>query len=208
MDFNELWHHISTFDEPVKAEFTNMIKYALAALPVVVAGVEGIRAVKNRHPEDPDREKSTGESLTTIVGMIIGILVVLFAADRFATYFVPDGDHRVVAHMVLFLLIADRSVGASVRNLMREWTGREGMGNLEEEKPPNQQAAIQHIQQHPQMAPRPPPTHQPPMNSNNLRAGGHQPGPTHMQQELNVMMAPEPMPASEFGGAGSVGSAW
>ena len=209
MDFTELWHHVSTFDEPVKTELMNTLKYALISLPVVVAGVEGIKALKPR-TDDADRDKSTSESLMTVVGMLVGILIVLFVADRFATYFVPDGDYRVVAHMVLFLVIADQSIGSSVRNLVREWTGREGMENSEESQPnPNPNATNQAVQQHPQMAPRPPPAHQMPMNSNNLQTGGHQPAPP-VQQELNTMMSNdiEPMAFSEVGGGSFGGSAF
>ena len=203
MDFTELWHHVSTFDEPVKTELMNTLKYALISLPVVVAGVEGIKAFKPR-TDDPDREKSTSESLMTVVGMLVGILIVLFVADRFATYFVPDGDYRVVAHMVLFLVIADQSIGSSVRNLVREWTGREGMENSEESQPnPNPNATNQAVQQHPQMAPRPPPVHQPPVNTHNVQ-------PPPVQQELNTMMSNdiEPMAFSEVGGGSFGGSAF
>jgi preprotein translocase subunit SecE len=203
MDFTELWHHVSTFDEPVKTELMNTMKYALISLPVIVAGVEGIKALKPR-TEDPDREKSTGESLALVIGMLVGIVIVLFAADRVATFFVPDGDYRVIAHMVLFLVIADQSVGASIRNLVREWTGREGMENIGEESQPNPNpnATLSTIQAQPQQQPRPPPVHQAPMDRNN------QPPP--VQQELNTMMSHdmEPMAASEFGGAGGMGSAW
>jgi len=210
MDFTELWHHVSTFDEPVKTELMNTLKYALISLPVVVAGVEGIKSIKGRTSDDPEREKSSGESLALVIGMLVGILIVLFVADRFATYFVPDGDYRVIGHLVLFLIVADQSVGASIRNIVREWTGREGMENSEESQPnPNPNATNQAVQQHPQMAPRPPPAHQMPMNSNNLQTGGHQPAPP-VQQELNTMMSNdiEPMAFSEVGGGSFGGSAF
>ena len=210
MDFSELFAHVSKFDDDVKAELMNSLKYGLACLPVVVVGVEGIKALKPRQPEDPEHQKSTGESLMTVIGMLVGIIVVLFVADRFGSYFVPDGDHRVVSHMVLFLVIADQSVGSSIRNLMREWIGREGMENIEEpaEQRPEQKAAIQAVQKHPQMAPMPPPVHHAPMNSNSLQAGGHQP-PPQMQHELSQMMVDsEPIAFSEVGGGSFGGSAF
>lgn len=210
MDFSELFAHISKFDDDVKSELMNSIKYGLVCLPVVVAGIEGIRTIKGRTPEDPEHQKSTGESLMTVIMMLVGIIIVLFAADRFATYFVPDGDYRVIAHAVLFMVIADKSVGSSIRNLIREFTGREGMENLDEpaEQRPQQKAAIQAVQAHPQMQPRPPPVHQMPMNSNNLQAGGHQP-PPQMQHELSQMMVDsEPMAFSEVGGGSFGGSAF
>jgi hypothetical protein len=211
MDFSELFAHISKFDTDIKAELMNSLKYGLVCLPVVVAGIEGIKALKPRTQEDPEHQKSTAESAMTVITMLVGIIVVLFAADRFATYFVPDGDYRVIGHAVLFMVIADNSVGSSIRNLMREWGMREGMENLDEpaEQRPEQKAAIQAVQQHPQMQPRPPPVHQMPMNSNNLQTGGHQPAPP-VQQELNNMMSHdiEPMAFSEVGGGSFGGSAF
>ena len=205
MDFSDLWKHVSTFDEPVKMELVNSLKYAMVCLPVIVAGVEGIKAVRGSREQqrDPDRRKSAGESLTLVVGMLVGIIVVLFAADRVATYFVPDGDYRVVAHMVLFMVIADQSVGDSIRNLVREWTGREGMETMEESQPvnPNPNASITALQAQPQQQPRPAPAHQPPQDRNNMQP---------VQQEFNNVMSQgiEPMAANDALGGGGFGSAW
>ena len=209
MEIGELWKHVSTFDEPVKSELVNTLKYAMVSLPVIVAGVEGIKAIRGSREQhaDPDRKKSTSESVMLVVGMLVGIVIVLFAADRVATYFVPDGDYRVVAHMVLVMIIADQSVGDSIRNLMREWTGREGMTNLDEEpqKPnPDPNATLASLRVRPQLELQPPPAHQDPVSTRNPA----QMQPTApVQQELNSMMSQDPIAANDALGSG-FGSAW
>lgn len=198
---------MSTFDDPVKEELMNSLKYAMISLPVVVAGVEAIKGIRGTRERDPDRKKTTADSVILVVGMLIGIIIVLFAADRVATYFVPEGDYRVIAHAVLFMVIADQSVGDSIRNLMSEWTGREGMETMGEDQQsdPNPNAMLTALQNQPQQEKRPAPVHQPPMDRNNQMQPA---APVH--QELNNVMSQgiEPIAANDALGGGGFGSAW
>ena len=124
MDFKELWTHISTLDNPVKSELTNSLKYAAAALPVAIIGSETIR-----RSMDDDKEaifiEDSFANVTNILIRLVAVIVVFFAANRFATYFVPDGDYKVVAHMVVFLVAANSTIGTEIRTLVRQYMDME-----------------------------------------------------------------------------------
>jgi hypothetical protein len=120
MDFKELWTHISTFDDPVKSELTNSLKYAAAALPVAIIGSETIRRTMDDDKEAIFIEDSFA-NLTNILIRLVAVIVIFFAANRFATYFVPDGDYKVVAHMVVFLVASNSTIGSEVRELVRRY---------------------------------------------------------------------------------------
>jgi len=119
MDFKELWAHVSTFDDPVKAELTNSLKYAAAALPVAIIGSETIR--RSMNDDDAQFLEDSFANITNILIRLVAVIVVLFVANRFATYFVPDGDYRVVAHMVVFLVAANSTIGTELRTLVRNY---------------------------------------------------------------------------------------
>ena len=119
MDFKELWAHVSTFDDPVKAELTNSLKYAAAALPVAVIGSETIR--RSMGDDDAQFLEDSFANISNILIRLVAAIIVIFAANRFATYFVPDGDYRVVTHMVMFLVAANSTIGTEIRTLVKHY---------------------------------------------------------------------------------------
>ena len=124
MDFKELWSHVSTMDDPVKSELINSLKYAAATLPIAILGSETIRRSMDDEANPQFIEDSFANTINILV-RIVATIVVLFAANRFATYFVPDGDYRVVAHMVIFLVATNSTVGTEIRELVDKYMGED-----------------------------------------------------------------------------------
>lgn len=149
MDFKELWEHITTFDDPVKAELVNSLKYAAAALPVAIVGSETIRRTMDDDKEPQFIEDSFANAINILI-RLVAVIVVLFAANRFATYFVPDGDYKVVAHMVVFLVAANSTIGTELRELVSRYMG-EAEPDIPPAAPPNQMVGPGQFLPHPQI---------------------------------------------------------
>ena len=149
MDITQLWAHISAFDDPIKTELANSIKYAAAALPVAAIGSETIRRTMHDDKEPQFIQDSFANAINILV-RLVAVIGVLFAANRFATYFVPDGDYRVVAHLVMFLVMTASTVGTEVRELVRRYMGEVEL-DIPPAPPPNQMTGPNQFLPHPQI---------------------------------------------------------
>lgn len=150
MDFKELWEHITTFDDPIKTELMNSIKYAAAALPVAVIGSETIR----RTMDDDKEPQFIEDSFANVINILIriaAVIIVFFAANRFATYFVPDGDYLVVAHLVIFLVAANSTIGSEIRELVGRYMDEDKDINMAPASSPNQMTGPTQFLPHPQI---------------------------------------------------------
>ena len=118
MNVSELWQHLSNLDEPVVSELKNSLKYAMVVLAPVGIGAYGIKHL-GQSVQTNDHAPPTTNMVLEIIAILTAIVVLCFAADRVGTYFVPEGDYRIITHLVLFLVIADSSIGRGVRKIVQ-----------------------------------------------------------------------------------------
>jgi hypothetical protein len=101
----DIYNHM--IEETTRTDLTRTLQYAAAALAPIALGLETLRTLQTQYLH----EETPLNALIT-VGLV---LVILVLADRFANHFVPDGDHRPVAHALLFLLLAEGSVARALK---------------------------------------------------------------------------------------------
>ena len=177
----------------------------MVVLAPVGIGAYGIKHL-GQSVQTNDHAPPTTNMVLEIIAILTAIVVLCFAADRVGTYFVPEGDYRIITHLVLFLVIADSSIGRGVRKIVQWGVGdtvSEGMTDIQEStKPPNpvQPAIVTHPQQtiNPNVGQRPIATNMPPQTSNS----------NQMRNEMETIVSRvnEPVSANEFSGGG--GSLW
>ena len=133
---SELYQHITNTDEHVTRELKHAIQYAMIVLTPIAIGTY---TIKQYTPQTQD--KVSINMAMEIIAILIAIITITFAADRIGTFFIPEGDYRIITILVLFIVIADSSIGRNIRNIIqwgvRDPPGPPTAGNNQDQKSDN-----------------------------------------------------------------------
>ena len=188
---SELYQHITNTDEHVTRELKHAIQYAMIVLTPIAIGTY---TIKQYTPQTQD--KVSINMAMEIIAILIAIITITFAADRIGTFFIPEGDYRIITILVLFLVLADSSLARNIKHIIQWGVGySEGMTDIKEssKQPDPIQSAILPVDRNCDIEPRPVVTTDQVQINHAIK---------NEMETINYRES-EPAPANEFNGGGS-----